>query len=75
MYQHLSHRDRIAIAALDDAGHSLSEIAAQLRVHRSTISRELKHNGDAAKYDPSVAHKLARGKAQPLQRARTSLES
>ena len=34
----------------------------QLRVHRSTVSRELKRNGDVTRYDPGVAHKLARGK-------------
>jgi IS30 family transposase len=45
MYQHLSHKDRVAIGTLREAAHSVIEIAAQLRVHRSTIARELKRNG------------------------------
>jgi len=41
MYQH-AHRDCIAIATLREAGHSISEIAAQLRVHRSTVTRAIR---------------------------------
>ncbi|MGE3703437.1 MAG: IS30 family transposase [Hyphomicrobiaceae bacterium] len=62
MYQHLSRKDRVAIAVLRAAGHSLEEIALQLRIHRSTVSRELRRNGDAHRYDAGFAHKLARGK-------------
>lgn len=68
MYQHLSHRDRIAIVTLREAGHSTSEIAAQLSVHRSTVLRELKRNGDFACYDPGLAHKLARDRRSVSKR-------
>jgi IS30 family transposase len=38
MHHHLRHRDRVAIATLLQAGHSQAEIAAQLRLHRSTLT-------------------------------------
>lgn len=44
MHKHLKRDDRIALGALRRAGHNQSQIAAQLGVHRSTISRELKRN-------------------------------
>ena len=44
MHRHLKREDRIALGALRRAGHNQSQIAAQLGVHRSTISRELKRN-------------------------------
>lgn len=44
-YSHLSLEQRYQIEALLKAGHSQSEIAHQLGVHKSTVSRELKRNG------------------------------
>lgn len=74
MYQHLSHKDRVAIAVLRAIGHSLEEIAAQLRVHRSTVSREFRRNGDAVRYDASFAHKRARGKRALSKRHKRIVE-
>lgn len=44
MHTHLNRDQRVALGALRRAGHNQSFIADQLRVHRSTISRELKRN-------------------------------
>jgi IS30 family transposase len=44
MHTHLKRDQRIALGALRRAGFNQSDIAKQLSVHRSTISRELKRN-------------------------------
>jgi IS30 family transposase len=74
MYQHLSHKDRVAIAVLRAVGHSLAEIASQLRVHRSTVSRELHRNGDALRYDASLAQKFARRNRGRSKRSKRIVE-
>ena len=43
-YTQLSEENRHQIKALRDAGHSKSEVARTIGVHRSTITRELKRN-------------------------------
>jgi len=40
-FHQLSYEDRVAISVLLRAGKKAIEIASQLGVHRSTISREL----------------------------------
>jgi len=62
MHHHLSHKDRVAIETLLRAGHSQSAIAARLRVHRSTVSREIKSKKLHDGYLASSAHKDARQK-------------
>ena len=63
-FKQLTMADRIRIEALLKAGHSKSEIAALLRVHRSTIYRELKRGVFTAlspelveeeRYSPDIA--------------------
>lgn len=63
-FKHLSRADRIRIEALLKAGTKVKEIAAILRVHRSTIYREIKRgkftalNSDLTKeerYSPDIA--------------------
>jgi len=44
-YKHLTKEDRGDIETLIKAGHNQSEIARQLGVDRSTISREIRRNG------------------------------
>lgn len=44
MHKHLKRTDRIALGALRRAGFKQSTIAAELGVHPSTVSRELKRN-------------------------------
>ena len=62
----LTQADRIKIEALLKAGHRITEIAGQLRVHRSTIYNELKRgryvhrNSDwteEERYSPDIAQK------------------
>jgi len=45
-YTHLSYQDRYVISHLKAAGFSLREIGRRLGRHHTTISRELKHNGN-----------------------------
>ncbi len=44
MYAHLNRNQRIALGALLYAGHNQAFIARELRVHPSTVSREIKRN-------------------------------
>ena len=43
-YKHLTREERYQIQAYRKAGFSQVEIAKELMVHKSTISRELKRN-------------------------------
>jgi IS30 family transposase len=59
-YKHLSLTQRHKIKALHQAGHSLTFIAAQLGIHKSTVSRELKRNARLwGSYDPNMAQQAA----------------
>lgn len=60
MHHHLSHKDRVAIETLLRTSHSQSEIAAQLRVHRSTVSREVTSKKMHDGYLASFAHTRSR---------------
>ena len=44
-HSHLTHEDRIRLAALHRAGLNQSQIAKELGKHRSTVSRELSQKG------------------------------
>jgi IS30 family transposase len=54
-YQQLSHEDRYHIYGLRQAGFNQIEIAAQLNVNKSTISREIKRNVGERGYRPKQA--------------------
>ncbi|MES2218233.1 MAG: helix-turn-helix domain-containing protein [Pseudomonadota bacterium] len=43
-YKHLDYKKRCQIYGLWNAGHNQVEIAKELGVHKSTISRELNRN-------------------------------
>jgi len=54
---HLTYEQRWQIGAFLQAQYSQAEIARQIGVDRSTISRELQRNGDKAEYSYQQAHK------------------
>ena len=58
-YRQLTQEQRYQIYALKQTGHGFSEIAAVLRVHKSTVSRELKRNRGQRGYRPQQAQSLA----------------
>lgn len=58
-HQHLTHSQRCQIYALKGGAESLSVIAKQVGVHKSTISRELHRNGKTSEYCHEYAQKLA----------------
>jgi len=59
-YLHLNQGQRHRISALERAGHSISFIANQLGVSKSTISRELKRNAKKfGSYNAVCAQEMA----------------
>ncbi len=58
-YKQLTHGQRYQIYALLKAGHNQSEIAHLIKVHKSTISRELRRNSGLKSYRPKQAHQFA----------------
>jgi len=58
-YRHLTLEPRYQIAALHRAGYSNQEIAVEIGCHPSTISRELRRNGNGMDYAGSRAHQQA----------------
>lgn len=58
-YTQLTREQRYQIYALKKAGHSQSQIAELLGVHKSTIHRELKRNCGQRGYCPKQAHQFA----------------
>jgi IS30 family transposase len=61
-YEHLTREERYQIHALKRQGVRLAQIAAELKRHRSTITRELKRNGGPTGYKPAQAHNQARAR-------------
>lgn len=59
-YHHLTHIQRCQICTLKDRGDSFRSIANHLKVHPSTISREIKRNSGLKGYRHTGAHQKAR---------------
>ena len=59
-YCQLTQEQRYQIYALKKTGHTRTEIAEVIGVHKSTVSRELKRNPGGRGYRPQQAHNLAR---------------
>jgi len=73
-YHQLTQEQRYQIYALRKTGHSRTEIASVIGVHKSTVSRELKRNRGQRGYRPQQAHSLTlerRQKAVPRITAET----
>lgn len=58
-YTHLTQEQRYHISAYLKNGYSLSQIARELNVHKSTISREIVRNKGKRGYRPKQAEQLA----------------
>jgi IS30 family transposase len=58
-YTQLTQAQRYQIYALLKAGHNQTEIAHFIRVHKSTVSRELGRNRGLKGYRPKQAHQFA----------------
>jgi IS30 family transposase len=58
-YKQLTQEQRYQIYARLKAGHNQPEIANIVRVHKSTISRELRRNRGRRGYRPKQAHQFA----------------
>jgi len=58
-YHQLTQEQRYQIYALKKTGHTGSEIAEVIGVHKSTVSRELRRNRGGRGYRPQQAHELA----------------
>lgn len=69
-YAQLTQEQRYQIAALLKAGHTQTEIACVLDVHKSTISRELNRNRGLRGYRPKQAHELSLARRRKKQLSR-----
>jgi IS30 family transposase len=69
-YKQLTQEQRYHIWALKKAGLGRTDIAQEISVHKSTITRELQRNSGQRGYRPKQAHDLAQSRQQ--DRARTS---
>jgi len=74
-YTQLTREQRYQIYALKKAGHSQSEIAKLLGVHKSTINRELNRNRGQRGYRPKQAHQFAKQRSQSKHHQRIKTET
>jgi len=63
-YRQLTQEQRYQIYALKKTGHSYSETAEVIGIHKSTVSRELKRNRGQRGYRPHQAQSLAMERRQ-----------
>ena len=75
-YKQLTLEQRYQISALKRIGHSPTEIAKELEVHKSTIVREVSRNTGERGYRPKQAHeKACERRANATSRKRISAET
>jgi IS30 family transposase len=67
-YKQLTQEQRYQIYSLVKMGHSQVEIAEVVRVHKSTVGRELKRNRGKRGYRPKQAHQLALSRRNKARR-------
>ncbi len=56
-YQQLTEGKRYQISVLMARGYAPSEVARIIKVHRSTVYREVRRNSQSGSYDPNRAHR------------------
>jgi IS30 family transposase len=61
-YHQLTQGQRYQIYALLKTGHSRSEIAIVIGVHKATVGREIRRNRGGKGYRPTQAHERALGR-------------
>lgn len=70
-YRQLTQEQRYQIGANLKIGMKLSEIAKEINVHKSTVSREIRRNGGGRwKYNPSRACRMARERHEKKRKHR-----
>ena len=74
-YTQLTREQRYQIYALKKAGHSQSEIAKLIGVHKSTINRELGRNCGQRGYRPKQAHQFSEQRSQSKHHQRIKTET
>jgi transposase, IS30 family len=67
-YQHLTYEKRCQICALKQRGDSLAQIARQLQIHKSTVSRELRRNSDQKGYCCKQAEERAQERRRQVNK-------
>lgn len=73
-YHQLTQAQRYQISALRSLGHTYQEIALVVRVHKSTISREIARNVSYRGYRPLQAHvRTLKRRRKPVYRIPASL--
>jgi IS30 family transposase len=68
-YAQLTQEQRYHIHAFKKAGYDQSQIAQEVGVHKSTITRELRRNCGQRGYRPKQAHEMAQRRQQERVRA------
>lgn len=75
-YRQLTQEQRYQIGANLKIGMKLSEIAKEINVHKSTVSREIRRNGGGRwKYNPSRAIRMARERHRDKRKHRIDGET
>lgn len=74
-YYQLTREQRYQISALSGTGLTQKEIAAELDVAPSTISRELRRNSASGRYDPQAADTLSRERRRTAAKAKRITEA
>ena len=74
-YKQLTQEQRYQIAAFMKAGFTQKQIAQEISVHPSTVSRELKHNRGLRGYRPRQAQLLAERRKLAKQKKRISSQT
>lgn len=69
-YRQLTPEQRYQIGAGLRIGMKRSEIAKEIKVHKSTVSREIKRNSTPYRYNPSRAVRLARERHRDKRKPR-----
>ena len=74
-YAHLTQDQRYQIYALRKEKISLAQIASNIGVHKSTVSRELRRNQGAYHYYPAQAQRMAQDRAAGKQSPRIASQT